>query len=233
MPILNGSTLLARARRHADDTVEPYFLDDTEMYQYISEAERALAVSGRWLRSVIEYNISKDDRWLSLGSSPELIEVRDGVLVDSDANRYPLSFLGTIDYAPTASESRSSDYGNITHSGKLKPGRPTALVLGKQTNQAELAPVSNGEYTIELSVIHYPKYGIELETDEPSIPERHHQAIAVGAALFALEGSEHEHLNHKISSLNAAWQRALIRASEESGNLNHDHGTVHFSNDLW
>jgi hypothetical protein len=233
MPKLCGSTLLTRARRLADDTVEPYFIDDTEMYQYISEAERALAVAGRWLRSVIEYNVSKDDRWLNLGDSPELIEVRDGVLVDSSANRYPLKFLGTIDHAPTAAQSRNSDYGLITQSGQLKPGRPSALVLGKQTNQAELAPVSDADYTIELSVIHYPVNSIEIALDELSIPERHHQAVAVGAALFALEGSEHEHLNHKMSSLNSAWQRALIRASEESGDFNHDHGTVHFSNDLW
>lgn len=232
MPILNGQTLLDRARRHADDTVEPYFISDTEMYQYISEAERALAVAGRWLRSVQEYTLAADDRWLKLKTTPELIEIRDAVLIDSAANRYDMKFLGTLDRAPTSSESRDFDYGIVNYSDKLSPSRPSALILGKRSNYAEIAPVSDGAYTIELSVIHYP-YEIEGPADEPSIPERHHQAIAIGAALFALEGSEHEHLSSKISSLGSAWQRALVRAAEESGALNRDASVVQFSNDLW
>lgn len=224
--------MLARARRRADDTVEPYFISDEEMYQYITEAERNLAVAGRWLRSVQEYTLAKDDRWLRLKATPELIEVRDAVLVDN-ANRYSLKLIGTMDQAPTAGSSYNDDYGFLRNSDRLVPGKPSAIVLGKRSGYMELAPVSDRAYTIELSVIHYPTYEIERATDEPSIPERHHQALAIGAALYALEGSEHEHLSAKVSSLTMAWQRALIRASEESGNLQHDVSVVQFSNDLW
>jgi hypothetical protein len=234
MPVLNGEKLLERARRHADDTVSPYFISDTEMYQYISEAERALAVAGKLLRSVEEYTISRNDRWLKLRATPELIELRDVVLADSSGNRYPLRLLGTLDTPPTVRDSSNYDYG-VTHAGDtLTPGKPKALILGKRSGYVEVSPPANASYTLEVSVVHYPRYEIELAADEPSIGERHHQAIAIGAALFALEGSEHEHLKHKLDSLGAAWQRALIRAAEESGAMNRDAGgPVLFSNELW
>jgi hypothetical protein len=234
MPILNGATLLERARRHADDTVEPYFISDSEMYQYLTEAERALATAGKLLRSVEEYTISEDDRWVRIRPIPELIELRAVTLVDSSGNRYPLKLLGTLDTPPSARESSNYDYG-LTYAGDtLTPGRPKALVLGKRSDHIELSPPANATYTLEVSVVHYPKYDIERSADEPSIGERHHQAISIGAALFALEGSEHEHLRNKIESLNAVWQRALMRAAEESGIMNRDAGgPVYFSNDLW
>jgi hypothetical protein len=234
MPSLTGATLLERARRHADDTVEPYFISDTEMYLYITEAERALAVAGKLLRQVKEYSVTADDRWVSMGAVPEVLEFRDAVLVDANSNRYPLKLIGTLDTSESNAGATNYDYGVSVYTEKLTTGRPKALVLGKRSNFFELSPPANASYTIEASLLVYPSFGIEQAFDEPSIPERHHQAIAIGAALYALEGSEHEHLNHKMSSLGAAWQRALSRAAEESGIINRDAGgPVQFSNILW
>ncbi len=234
MPVLNGATLLERTRRHADDTVPPYFISDTEMYQYLSEAERALATAGKLLRSVEEYTIRENDRWIRLRPTPELIEVRAVTLVDASGNRYPLKLIGTLD-APSAYHGPSNDdYGLSYSGGTLTPGKPGSLILGKRSDYIEVSPPANATYTLEISVVHYPRYDIERAADEPSIGERHHQALAIGAALFALEGSEHEHLRNKIDSLGVAWQRALMRAVEESGVMNRDAGgPVYFSNDFW
>jgi hypothetical protein len=145
-----------------------------------------------------------------------------------------LKLIGTLDSPSAARSSSNYDYG-VTHSGHtLTPGKPKSLIIGKRSDFIEVSPPANATYTLEISVIHYPRYDIERAADEPSIGERHHQALAIGAALFALEGSEHEHLRNKIDSLGVAWQRALMRAAEESGGMNRDAGgPVYFSNDLW
>jgi hypothetical protein len=231
MPILTGATLLERARRHSDDTVTPYFISDEEMYTYITDAERALAVAGKLLRNVSELEVTISDRWIRLPSTPEIIELRTAILIDSSGNRYPLKINGTMDSLPTVGI--DDDYGFLRNSSNLTPGRPKVMILGKKTDYAELSPVANGAYTVEISTIVYPTNSIEGAYDEPTIGERHHQAIAIGAALFALEGSEHEHLAPKIQSLSTAWERALSRAAEENGRITRDASTVQFTNDMW
>jgi hypothetical protein len=74
---------------------------------------------------------------------------------------------------------------------------------------------------------------LEKSGDIPSIPERHHAAIAVGAALKALDATRHEFSPQKIQNLDIVWQRALLRASEEAGHINRDTSTVQFNNDMW
>ena len=231
MPVLTGQTLLERARRHADDTVTPYFISDTEMYEYITEAERALAVAGKLIRDVATLTVGANDRWLAIPSTPEIIEMRTAVLVDSSGNRYKLKINGTMDSEPVGNV--DDDYGFLRSDSKLTPGRPKAIVLGKRTGYAELSPTANDDYTIEISTIVYPANYIEGAYDEPTIGERHHQAIAIGAALYALEGSEHEHLQPKLQSLGAAWTRALGRAAEESGQYTREASLVQFTNDMW
>ena len=231
MPVLTGQSLLERARRFADDTVTPYFISDLEMYDYITEAERALAVAGKLIRDVATLTVESNDRWLAIPSTPEIIEMRTAVLIDSSGNRYKIKINGTMDSEPVGNI--NDDYGFLRSDSKLTPGRPKAIVLGKRTGYAELTPVSDDDYTIEISTIVYPTNYIESAYDEPTIGERHHQAIAIGAALYALEGSEHEHLQAKIQSLSSAWDRALGRAAEESGNYTREASLVQFSNDMW
>jgi hypothetical protein len=211
--------------------VAPYYIDDTEIYQYITEAERALAVAGKWIREVRPYSIAENARWLCLGDSPEILEFKDAVLVASSGARYNLKLLGTMDAVPIVDN--EADYGIVSVTSQLTPGRPAALIFGKRSGYAEISPVSNDSYTIEASLVTYPKYAIETSTDEPTIPERHHADIPIGAALMALETNEYEHFAPKIQNLEMLWQRALIRASSESSAQMRDSGTVRFNNDMW
>ena len=231
MPILTGATLLQRARRHADDTVEPYFITDKEMYEYLTEAERALAVAGKLLRNVSTLDVIDHERWLRIPTTPEIVELRTSILIDTSQNRYKLRIIGTMDDPSTSN--MDEDYSFLQPNDRLSPGRPRAIILGKRTGYAELSPIPNAAYTLEISTIDYPTNYIENAFDEPTIGERHHQAIAIGAALYALEGSEHEHLDAKLTSLGAAWDRALTRAAEESGHYNREASVVQFTNDMW
>lgn len=229
---------MTRARRLTDDMVEPYYISDTEMYQHISEAERALAVSGKLLRTVKTYPLVEDQRWVNLKTIPEVIEFKSAELINSDGQRYPLKLLGTMDPPTRASSAYLEDYALYSVSTKLTPDRPRELIFGKKTNYAEVSPVSNDAYTIEASVIIYPSFEIASGSDEPSIAERYHAAIPIGAALFAIGANEFEHftadeLRIKLPRLEGAWQQALVRAAKESGAISRDAAPVAFTNDMW
>ena len=231
MPILNGGQLLARARRLADDTADPKYISDLEMFLFLTEAERALAVAGKLIRDVIEFPVKENDRWIPLAEYPEVLEFRKAVLIDAGERRYDMRLQGTMDF--TDSTSDRNDYGLITQSEKQKPGRPRSLVFGKRTGYFELIPIPNAAFTLEASLIFYPRNPIESASDEPSIPERHHPAIPIGAALMAMQSVENEHIQSKVQGLERAWQMALVKAAAESGAISRDASGVRFSNDFW
>lgn len=230
MPILNGAQLLARTRRLVDDQVEPYYFADAELYIWITEAERSLAEVGGLLRDMKSYTVAENDRWKKIGSYPEVHEFKRAVLVDSSNNRYGLRLLGAMDSEPVVYD--DDDYGIIPLASQLTAGRPEALIFGKRTGYFELSPPANDSYTIEAYREIFP-YPIEEADDEPTISERHHQAIPIGAAVLAMEGSEDEHFTPRVNNLQGAWARALARAEAESTKMNRDSGLVHFQNDLW
>lgn len=231
MAILTGSDLLARARRYADDSTAPYYISDTEMYTWITEAEKALAVAGKLLRDVREYSIEESDRWVRIPNCPDIIEFKKAVLIDSNGTRFPLKLYGTMDSSPLTED--DEDYGMVSITSQLTENRPEALFFGKRTNYFEVSPVANADYTVEAQIVQYPAHAIENSFDEPTIGVRHHPAIAIGAALMAIQGSEDEHFLPRVQNLERAWQQALLRAAEESGAFMRDASVVEFRNDLW
>lgn len=233
MPVLNGAQLLERTRRLTDDRVEPYYIEDIELYTYLTEAERALAVAGKWLRDVVTFKLKAEStQWVYLGDIPEVLEFKAAVLIDPTTNRrYDLKLLGTMDFSMTAG--LKSDYGQFSMSEVPNPARPKSLIFGRRTNYLEVKPIPDQDYNIEASIVTYPLAPIESASDEPTIPERFHSFIPLGAALMAIHPAESEHSQGKVQSLEVAWQKALAKASAESGAMNRDAAPVKFNNDLW
>lgn len=231
MPILNGAQLLERARRLSDDATPPYYISDSELFSYLTEAERALAVAGKLIRDVATFPVRENERWVYMGDVPEVLEFRQAVLIDVNERRWDLRLQGGTDYTPTSGS--RNDYGLVSQSDKLQPNRPRALIFGRRTGYFELSPIPNADYTIEANLVFYPGYPIESATDEPTIAERHHPAIPVGAALMAIRAVENEHTQAKVQGLERAWQAALFKASAESGAISRDAASVRFSSDFW
>lgn len=226
-----GPHLLERARKYTDDTVIPYSVSDIYFYDFLTEAEREIAVAGKLLRSVDTYQVAENDRWVYLNTEPEVLEVRTATLIDGN-RRYPLELIGTMDSGQVVNS--HSDYGIFTNSDALNPGRPQRLIFGKVSQAMELSPPANKAYTIELSVIVYPEDPITEDTSEPSIPERHAQALPIGCALRVAEMEPFFDGNsQKVQTLSAAWARALSRAAQETGAISRDAPTVMFNSDYW
>lgn len=232
MPIMTGAQLLARARKYTDDMIAPYYTTDEDMYLYLSEAEGDLAAAGMMLRDVKTYHLAAGVRWLYLREDPEILELRTAVLIDPSDNRWEMRLTGGMDQVP-ADRSYGDDYGLVAASNRLTPGRPQTLTFGKRANFVEVVPPPDGTYSVECTVITYPGCPLEKAGDTPSIPERHHAAIAIGGALLSLDATKHEFAAPKIANLETAWQRALIRAADEAGNIHRDASVVQFTNDMW
>lgn len=229
---LIGAELLVRTRRLAEDLAEPYYILDEEMYSYITDAERELAVAGRLLRDVHEYSVVKDDKWIAIGTSPEVLEIRKAELVDSNGTRYKLNLKGTLDTMDSSSV--DEDYGYVSEVAQTTKSRPRTLIFGERTGYFKLHPTSNASYTIEAFRTLYPTAAIDGDDDTPSVAERHHAALPIGAALRALQAAETEFfLPDRIQHLEIAWNRALFRAAEETSQISRDTPIVTFSNDLW
>jgi hypothetical protein len=184
------------------------------------------------LRKVVTTTIPANTRWFPLQEYPEVIELRTAVLIDGNNRRYPLSLRGTLDSASDINV--HSDYGVLVNNyDNLTPGRPQTVYFGKSTNEVEISPVSNAVYTIEMTTIVYPEDAIS-SASYPTIPERHHPAIAIGAAVRAHELDlyfDDNRIRHE--PVMAAWQQALVRAAKEDSVISRDTPTVQFSNSYW
>jgi hypothetical protein len=237
MAFLTGPQMVERTRRYIDDLVEPYSIPDFDIYSFLSEAQRELALVGKLLRSVDTYRILAGSRWLTLTDAPEIIEVRTATLIDSANNRYQLDIRGTMD-SGAYSAYLKNDYGQlIAAQDKLTAGRPRVLFFGKSANTVqvlEVSPVPDAAYSIELTTVNYPSEDISNSTSEIEIPERYANAVPIGAALRACELDPFfDDNSKKLQSLGAAWQQALLRAVGSNASLSRDAGVVQFSNSYW
>lgn len=230
---MNGAQLLARARKYMDDFVEPYYTPDDELYLYLSEAERQLALAGKLIRDIRRYTAKTGKRWLDLREEPEIMEFRTAWLeLSPGAQRFELLLRGVMDATP-AIRPYYDDYGAVASAGSLPSGRPQMLRFGARTNFAELIPIPDKDYVVEASMVFYPESPISTATSLPQIAERYHQHIPIGGALLAMEAMKHEYPPQKIENLETAWQQVLFRVQKESGEMNRDASVVRFRNDMW
>jgi hypothetical protein len=226
---LTGAQLLDRVRRYVDDRVEPYLHTDADLFEFLTEAERDLAAHSRLLRQTMTFTTVTGNAWVDLPETPEVIEFRRAEIQDASRS-YPLRLQGTMDtYQQT-----HTDYGQIIPVVTDSTGRPSTLVFGRDTSSFQLSPVPDAVYTITASVIVYPEEPITSSTDQVTIPVRHEAAVAIGAALRAIEADPFfDNSTNKLQTLNAAWQQALIRATREAGAISREAAPVQFSNDYW
>lgn len=228
MAIVN-SELLLRARRFSDDLVEPYFTDDTTMYTYLSEAEREIASVGRMMRKELTFAVSGDQRYIDYSTEAEVIELRTADLLDESENKWRLKLQGVMELT---GDNTRYDYGLST--AVLKTGRPTSLIFGRIPDNFELTPLPDKSYTLSVNVITYPDEPIAASGGYPSIPDRYHAMIPIGAAVRAVESYTPDvDAQARLASLNQQWAKAVERTRRETAIISRDSGNVQFSNELW
>lgn len=226
---LSGPDLLSRVRKYIDDAVVPYNTEDALLYDFLTEAERELALNGRLIRKVLKLRTVADSAWVLLPEAPEIIEFRRAEILDG-TNRHPLRLQGTMD----TFQHSSADYGQLLPVNSNLRARPATLVLGQDTDRIMAYPTPAEVYTIEVSAIIYPEEPITASTEQVSIPTRHQAAVAIGASVRAIEADPFfDNNSNKLQSLAAAWQQALVRAAQETGAISREASPVQFSNDYW
>lgn len=178
-----ASTLLAEYRRRADDGVEPYQLEDAQVYSFLSEGEREACLRGAPIfdastAEVMTYAVIADQATITLDG--RVLRV-DHVQFESSAGGQPrtLCFTGMDEIrsrCPVTSAVRP-DYA--CHESR------TSL---------RLYPAPTVAGTLTLDVYRLPLLDIEDGTDEPEIPLELHDGLVdwVLYRLYSTKDSENE-----------------------------------------
>lgn len=218
---MNGAELVAQARIYLNDVVTPTEIPDNLLLQFINRAERELCSVGLLLRKVLTLKAQAGRRWVLYPESPEIIEIRTAMLIDS-TNRYPLHLLGTNDA-----------FAEEAWSSVATVGRPTHLFFGRNSDSVEIYPIPDKNYELECSAFVYPEEPISL-TSEPSIPQQYHDLLPIGATYFALQVFDRIPKNSmRIKLLLPLWEQTCVRLRAQTSAKSRDYATVSFNNDYW
>lgn len=231
--------ILRRARRAADDTVQPYYTGDPDMLSYMSQAEKDLARAGRLLREVRTWTTEADEKWIAErgddGLSAEIVEVVAAkILVGTQW--LPLGIHGR----GTKNEVHGvvNDYNLVyTSAETTSTHRPSSLLLGRRTGYIQLVPTPDDAYTIEVDLFVLPTNELTAARTylPPEVPDEWHYALEHGTAFYAMSNSSSEQYDpSRFQTVTGLWERAKADARAGSRQQAMDAGEVGFhGNGLW
>jgi hypothetical protein len=85
-------------------------------------------------------------------------------------------------------------------------------------NTVKLYPTPDDVYTLDLLVARLPLVPMEVDSDEPEIPEQHHLALCDWAAYRALRNVDSlaiDELRKTMVDFRKDWEQALVEAKRE------------------
>jgi len=176
-----ASALLAEYRRRADDGVEPYQLEDAQVFAFLSEGEREACLRGAPIfdtvtADVVLYAVAADQATVTLNS---LVLRVDHAQFESEsggrARKLCLTGMDEIRARCPVSSATRPDYA--CHESR------TSL---------RLYPAPTVAGTLTLDVYRLPLLDIEDDTDEPEIPLELHDGLVdwVLYRLYSTKDSE-------------------------------------------
>lgn len=220
--------LLRLARRYADDETEPYYVDDDDMFLFLTEAQADLARVGELVRQTVEIPVAMGDEWATLPTKPEIVDIQRAELHDpATGSLYGLKLAGARSNSPA-----ESGYA-LSRGYRVTPGRPKEAAIGIETGRLKFEHTADRAYTLRLLCTVLPSSSIS-DSANPTIPQRFHRYLPYGAAVLAMEGAEAEHFSpERVQMIAGKWQEGLERATLDNRRMQRDHGEVHFTNDAW
>ena len=162
---MDAAGLIRIFRQRADDTAEPYLWQDVDLFAWATEAEREACVRARLIWD-------ETSAFLTLPLAPgqvvyaidQRIDRIDRVTVALDAGGRPrdLCLIG-ID--------------RIHESTDWAPGVGRPDFAARVGNSLHLWPAPNQTGTFSIACYRHPLAAMEMDSDEPEIPEEHHESL--------------------------------------------------------
>lgn len=243
--MLTGKQLLMRARRLSDDVEPPYQVSDEDMFENMARAEEDMAIGGRMLPVTLTFETVAGLAYVAVaGIYPaRLSEIKSPLLVGWRKERvddpgqfdtYVMNYDMDLQGADGVTSVVPTPHNDFAGTDPDREGRPRALVLGERTGYIRVEPTPDGIYIIQLRAYAHPYPVLTSCSDVPSIPNRYHQDIAVGAALRALNGVDSELFDpRRMKDLKAEWREIMLRVTRETAQADHNVAPVAFSADVW
>lgn len=204
-----ASALLAEYRRRADDAVQPYHLEDEQVFAFLAEGEREACLR---------------DHALFDADTAEVVEYAVGAEATSVALDERILRIDYASFTPTGGT--SSCKVNLTGidaireaqaGGNYISSRPRlAAHSSKRTLTLHPAPSEGG--TLRLDVYRLPLLPIEDDTDEPEIPLELHDGLVdwVLYRLYSTKDSENEDPARAQTALRDFTDRFGIRRDADA-----------------
>ena len=158
---MTPSELRKLFRSEMSDVAEPYLWSDSEVYQYIDDAQKMFC---RLTDGIADASsdatvipVATDDTWLDL--HPAILKIRAATRASDGA---PLDVVNFEDLAGRG----------LRLDGRKGPLR--LLITGMEENKLRLAEVAAGADTIQLLVFRLPLVDIDGGETDFEIPAQHH-----------------------------------------------------------
>lgn len=172
---MNLGALLDQFYRDADDRALPHIFAETDVTDWLNEAESEAATRGRLIfdrdSSVCFLGIIAGDVRVDFNECiDEIVYAR---LLDSAGSYTDLAILDRVELERTYPLWRETT------------DKPAALAFYDKHLQTNCLP--DADYTVEIEVYRRPRAVMSIETDEPEISSRHHARLVDWALHRALE----------------------------------------------
>jgi hypothetical protein len=197
---MNLSDLLSHVRvRLLTDHISEYQWSDAEITRYLNEAQRLFALR---THCFIDTESDFTELTTEIGQPNYSLDVR------------VISVLGVVDdqyreLRPFVGTSRIRASYN---------GKPVYWVQRPNNKRLLLWPTPDAVYSFYMSVARYPLAEMEIDSDEPEIPEIYHFNLTDWAAYRCLMFADAEYAGVFMEAAEAyrvAWERNLVQAKRD------------------
>jgi len=176
-----ASVLLAEYRRRADDGVEPYQLEDAQVFAFLSEGEREACLRGAPIfdtvtADVVLYAVAADQATVTLNSL--VLRIDHATFTPTGGRACKLVVTGIDEVRSRCLSTTASRPQYVCHESR------TTL---------KMYPTPSEAGTLALDVYRLPLLDIESEHDEPEIPLELHDGL-VDWVLYRVYSSKDSEL---------------------------------------
>lgn len=214
-------------RSQVHDEATPHLWSDTEVYEYLDQAQKWLV---RRLRGLPDASTPEVTRIENIAPGTVFVELDPRILRIRGVYDKDNRELDVLNTENLGSYTRGDDYGQPTRlTLSEKPGKLRAVVSGMEQNKLRLVSPPQEEQQIRLLVNRLPLERI-VEDDPPmklEVDEQHHFFLIDGMKALAYRKEDAETFDRgRVEEFTATFEDYAFRARMEQERLEHRPRTV-------
>lgn len=194
---MDSTSLLRAVRAELSDTVEPYFISDTQLLRYIDEAQKMFCRIEGGIPDIIDIPFEAGSDHIPLSS--RILKIRSARKVSPTGQ----SELPVLNVEDVPRYMGVDDYGAVPNGAiNSAPGSVRGLIIGAKHGALMLHPTSSEQAIVRLFVYRMPLTDIDALGQELEIPEQHHYSLSYWVKHLVLSTHDSEVFDKESSEEN-------------------------------